>query len=256
MNNYSSRKERRIQLLSMLLIVLISSPLLAGFNSPVVKDRPFYEKTGQIVWDVHTEEKKIAFTFDDGPDPKATKEILDLLKKYNAKATFFVLGSKVEQNAELIKRELAEGHEVANHTYSHIYFDKSVNTEKMREEIVKTQQALEEVIGFQPKLFRPPGGYYNERSVNLAKHLGYTTILWSWHQDTNDWRRPGVDKIVNKVLKNVRNGDIILMHDYNPGTDQTVKAFSILLPALIDRGFQFVTVSELIQSTKSIPINK
>jgi len=230
--------------------------VLLGFEAPAKRDRQFYERTGEIVWEVHTVDKKIALTFDDGPDPVKTEKILDMLKQYNAKATFFVLGNKVERYSKTIKRELDEGHEVANHTYNHVYFNRSVNPVTVRDEIVKTQKVLEKVTGRKSALFRPPGGYYNDRSVDVTKSLGYTTILWSWHQDTNDWRRPGVDYIVNKVLNNARNGDIVLMHDYNPGSDQTVEAVSIILPKLAERGFQFVTVSELMQSDKTIPITK
>lgn len=229
---------------------------ILGMDKPVKHDREFYEKSGKVVWEVQTGEKKIALTFDDGPDPVKTEQILDLLKQYNAKATFFVVGNKVERYPKTIKRELAEGHEIANHTYSHVYFNRSVNPTTVQNEIVKTQQVLEKVTGTKTNLFRPPGGFYNDRSVNITKNLGYTTILWSWHQDTNDWRRPGVDYIVNKVLNNARNGDIVLMHDYNPGTDQTVQAVSKILPVLAERGYKFVTVSELMHSNKTIPITK
>lgn len=234
------------------LLLLLMIVFLAGFSNPVKKDRAFYEKRGEIVWEVPTEDKKIALTFDDGPYPKTTEVILDLLKKYDAKATFFVLGNKVKLYPETIKREIAEGHEVANHTYNHVYFMKSISAATIRDEIVKTEDALQSLTGKKPLLFRPPGGYYNENMIEVAKGLGYTTILWSWHQDTNDWKSPGVNKIVNKVLNNARNGDIVLMHDYNPGSLQTVKALETILYELDKRGFEFVTVSELMKPTTSI----
>ncbi|MNJ67153.1 Bifunctional xylanase/deacetylase precursor [compost metagenome] len=121
---------------------------------------------------------------------------------------------------------------------------------------MKTEQAIEKLTGKKTVLFRPPGGYYNEQSIAVTKLLGYTTVLWSWHQDTNDWRRPGVQNIVNKVLKNARNGDIVLFHDHIPGSTQTVRALEILLPELKKKGYEMVTVSELLKSKeeKSIPI--
>jgi peptidoglycan/xylan/chitin deacetylase (PgdA/CDA1 family) len=101
--------------------------------------------------------------------------------------------------------------------------------------------------GKKTTLFRPIGGFINERIVNLAKEQGYTVVLWSWHQDTEDWRRPGVTKIMNKVVHNVRNGDIVLYHDHGGDRSQTVQALKQILPRLQQKGYKFVTVSELLQ---------
>ncbi|WP_336775956.1 polysaccharide deacetylase family protein [Paenibacillus sp. MMO-58] len=226
--------------------------LLCGFSAPVAtKDRAYYEKRGEIIWEVPGENKRIALTFDDGPYPKTTEPILDLLKEYHAKATFFVVGNRVESFPETIKREIAEGHEVANHTFNH-YFLQKKNYTTVQNEIMKTEQALEKVTGKKPLLFRPPGGFYNDQMLAIAKKNGYTTVLWSWHQDTNDWRSPGVQKIVNKVLNNARNGDIILLHDYVPRSVQTVEALKIILPELQRRGYEMVTVSDLINNRDSV----
>ncbi|MFX3635852.1 MAG: polysaccharide deacetylase family protein [Candidatus Pristimantibacillus sp.] len=236
------------------LALVISIVLLVGFQAPEEKkDRNYYEQRGEIVWEVPGEEKKIALTFDDGPYPDLTEPILDILKQYDAKATFFVVGSRVELYPDTIKREIAEGHEVANHTFNHVYFQRN-NSAGVQKEIEKTEQALEHLTGKKPILFRPPGGFYNEQMVQIAKNHGYTVVLWSWHQDTHDWRSPGVNKIVNKVLNNARNGDIILLHDYVLRSKQTVEALKIILPELQKRGFQMVTVSELINNN-SDPID-
>lgn len=227
--------------------------LLCGFTAPeVTKDRAYYERRGEIIWEVPGENKRIALTFDDGPYPETTELILDLLKEYHAKATFFVVGTRVESFPETVKREVAEGHEVANHTFNHVYFLQKKNSETMQSEIVRTEQALEQLTGKKPLLFRPPGGFYNEQMIAIAKKYGYTTVLWSWHQDTNDWRAPGVQKIVNKVLNNARNGDIILLHDYVPRSMQTVEALKLILPELQKRGFEMVTVSDLIHNRDSV----
>ncbi|MFC5652695.1 polysaccharide deacetylase family protein [Paenibacillus solisilvae] len=221
--------------------------IVCAFAAPSEKkDRYFYEKRGEIVWEVPLEDKKIALTFDDGPYPETTNPILDLLKQYHAKATFFVVGNRVELYPETIKREIAEGHELANHTYNHLYFRAAMNPLTIQSEILKTEQSIQQITGKKPLLFRPPGGFYNEQMLGISKKLGYTTVLWSWHQDTNDWRSPGVDRIVKKVLNNARNGDIVLLHDYIPGSTQTVRALKIILPELEKRGFEFVTVTELI----------
>ncbi len=208
--------------------------------------REYYEARNDIVWEVPTKEQVIALTFDDGPDPKDTPAILNLLRQYEAKATFFVVGQRIEEYPELVIRETLEGHEIANHTYSHPYFNRRATNEKIRSEMEKTNDAILQVTGQQPHLFRPPGGYYSDQLVRVSKYFHYQIVLWSWHQDTEDWNTPGVDKIVNKVLNNARNGDIVLFHDYVEGRTQTVAALARILPELKRRGFRFVTVSELL----------
>nr|WP_229725520.1 polysaccharide deacetylase family protein [Paenibacillus abyssi] len=225
-----------------------------GFTSaaPLNKGRQYFEARGEIVWEVPTDEKLIALTFDDGPDSMDTPAILDLLGQYNAKATFFVVGKRVEKYPELVKREIVEGHEIANHTYNHMYFNKGVNAEKIQEEIKKAERLIFNITGQKPSLFRPPGGFYNEMVVSASIKSDYQIVMWSWHQDTRDWSTPGVNAIVNKVLKNARNGDIILFHDYVEGQTQTIEALEQILPELKNRGFQFVTVSELLTHRKQL----
>ncbi|MFC5527945.1 polysaccharide deacetylase family protein [Cohnella yongneupensis] len=220
-----------------------------GYAAPP-KDRFYYEKRGEVVWEVSTDEKVIALTFDDGPHPRYTPQILDLLKQYHANATFFVVGKKIKLYPDVLKRELNEGHEIANHTYSHAFLTKGTN---MKYEINKTEQTIFSVAGIRSQLFRPPGGFYNEDLVRLVKQEGYKMIMWSWHLDTRDWSLPGVARIVNKVLKNASSGDIVLFHDYVEGGTQTVEALKRILPELEKQGYRFVTVSELLTYRKSVP---
>lgn len=237
----------------LLLVVLVG--LLCGFEGPALKkDRFYYEKKGEIVWEVPMQEKKVALTFDDGPYPRSTGPILDLLKNHEAKATFFVVGNRIQRFPELILREAREGHEIANHTHNHIYFNRHTDSAKLQEEIIQVEEHLLALHIEKPQLFRPPGGYYNDAMVRKVRSLGYTTILWSWHQDTKDWRKPGVQAIVDRVMNHVRNGDIILFHDYVPGSMETVEALKQILPALKKQGYECVTVSELLHSRKSLPI--
>jgi len=222
-------------------------------SKPVKKDRKYYEARGDIVWEVKTDEKMIALTFDDGPNPRITPLILDLLKQYDAKATFFTLGSRVQQFPELARRVVAEGHELSNHTYNHLYFRSGLDEARYLDDILKAQQVIRQTTGQLPRLFRPPGGYYNDAVVHAAKLAGINqVVIWSWHQDTKDWRNPGVDKIVSKVLNNARNGDIVLMHDHAERTSQTVEALKTILPELKQRGFRMVTVSELLSYGKPV----
>lgn len=199
-----------------------------------------------MVWEVQTSQKVIAFTFDDGPDPAETVQILDVLREYNAKCTFFAIGKKIAAYPEIAKRVIAEGHELANHTYNHVYFKQPISVEQVTKELELTENEIVKITGRHSSLFRPPGGMYDETLVNVSNGLGLKPVLWSWHQDTRDWNRPGVWKISSKVIKNAHNGDIVLFHDFVHGQSQTREALKIILPALEKQGFRFVTVSELI----------
>ncbi|SDN37365.1 polysaccharide deacetylase family sporulation protein PdaB [Paenibacillus sp. yr247] len=214
------------------------------------KDRAYYETRGEIVWEITTDQKVIALTFDDGPHPEYTAQILDLLKQYEAKATFFVVGNKVKLYPDVLLRTLNEGHEIANHTYSHAYLSKKNNIKK---EINKTEELIYATTGSRCQLFRPPGGFYNDRLVSIVRAEGYKVIMWSWQLDTKDWSTPGVNKIVNRVLNNSKNGNIVLFHDYIEGPTQTIAALKIILPELKRRGYRLVTVSELLNYNKAIP---
>jgi polysaccharide deacetylase family sporulation protein PdaB len=229
--------------------------LLLGSSSYAApkKNRAYYEARGEVVWEVPTSEKAIALTFDDGPHPQYTPRILELLKQYDAKATFFLTGKKVETYPELVKREHIEGHELANHSYNHIFFNKRRSLSKLKQEVLQTDAAIFKASGQKSHLFRPPGGFYNEKLVSIAKDEGYMVVMWSWHQDTKDWNSPGVNKIVDNVLSDTRNGDIVLFHDYSDGSAQTVEALKIILPKLQERGYRFVTVSELLTYSKLKP---
>ena len=233
--------------LSMLLLTISVTTAPAAGASPVNQGREYYEQRGDVIWEIPNREKIIALTFDDGPDPEDTPQILDLLKQYHAKATFFVVGKQVQEHPELAKRQVAEGHELANHTFDHMYFNRRSSPEVIVRELRETQEAIYQVTGKKTYLFRPPGGYYNDRMIQICKKEGYLVVMWSWHQDTWDWNRPGVAKIVNKVLNNARNGDIVLMHDHVEGKSQTVDALKQILPELQKRGYRFVTVSELVE---------
>ncbi|AZK46938.1 polysaccharide deacetylase family protein [Paenibacillus lentus] len=209
------------------------------------KDRAYYEERGDIVWEVPTEDKYIALTFDDGPDHRQTPQILDVLDQYNAKATFFVVGERVEKYPEIVQLQLARGHEVANHSYQHPSF-RGMAKSKMQNELSKTQQIIFQATGYKAALFRSPGGFYNEELIQVSKQNDLKFILWSWHQDTKDWKAPGVNKIVKRVLSGARSGDIVLMHDYVANSNQTIEALKQILPELKKRGYSFVTVSELL----------
>jgi peptidoglycan/xylan/chitin deacetylase (PgdA/CDA1 family) len=231
-----------------ILIIFLTSDIASA------KNRADYERTGHVIWEVDTNEKIVAITFDDGPHPYFTPQILNILAKHNAKATFFVTGLKAKLYPKIIKRELKEGHEVANHTYHHIN-NSHISAEKLSAEIAKTDEILKKIIGYKPDLFRPVAGHYNDVIVNTAVENEKLVVLWSWHQDPQDWKEPPASRIRTHITKSVRPGNIIVLHDWHKRetsqTCQTVMALDGIVDTLTKEGYQFVTVSELLYRSKT-----
>ncbi len=202
----------------------------------------------KVVMSNRKAKKRVALTFDDGPCPAYTPQILDYLKNENVKATFFLIGCNAEENPELVRREFNEGHEIGNHTYSHPNV-KNISTDRLLSEIEKCQSVIESITGSRPKLFRPPGGFITDNIVTTLTENQFTPVLWSWKQDTKDWSCPSVEYVVNTVLNNINDGDIILFHDYNSESSPTPAALEIIIPRLKDMGYEFCTVSQLMSIT-------
>lgn len=182
-------------------------------------------------------EKSVALTFDDGPGYKTTMALLDGLKERDVRATFFVVGNNIEKRNEVITRMYEEGHTIGNHTFSHVQLDE-VNISCAVKEIMDTNQIIYDLTGEYPKFFRPPYGKWTE---SLEKEIDMTPVLWTL--DTNDWSCKSVSSIVEYVLKNVEDGDVILMHDIY---DTSVVAALEIVDRLKQRGYTFVTVDELL----------
>lgn len=182
----------------------------------------------------------VALTFDDGPHRVHTIKILDVLKKYNAKATFFVLGSNVKRYPQIVRRIANEGHEVANHSWSHPFFTK-LNEAGLRKQLGDTNFIIESTTGQKVRSMRPPYGD-TSRSIDalMANQYGLTPIMWS--VDPNDWKRPGVQVVVNRVLSMTRPGSVILLHDIHASSAQAVEP---IVKGLIQKGYKLVTVNQL-----------
>ncbi|MFJ5625082.1 polysaccharide deacetylase family protein [Peribacillus loiseleuriae] len=246
---------KKIWMLPILLFISFCSTQTYAYA--FTDSREAYEKTGQVIWEVNTKEKMVAITFDDGPHPVFTPQILDILAKYNAKATFFVAGNKVKRFPAILKRQVKEGHEIANHTYNHIY-DRNITAAKLTAELDQTDKIIKLFTGNKPTLYRPVGGLYNDLIINSAIKNGKLVILWSWHQDPQDWKSPAASQIYRHITKGVSPGNIILFHDWNGSefsqTSQTVKALENIMEYLYKNGYECVTVSEMLyRSTKIIP---
>ena len=232
--------------------IIVSVYTLCLFSIPVfayTRSRAEYEKKGHVIWEVKTDEKIVAITFDDGPHPVFTPQILDILGKYNAKATFFVAGNKVKRFPDVLKRQMEEGHEIANHTFNHIYNGR-ITEAKLTEELVLTDAIIEKTVGIKPNLYRPVGGLYNDTIINTAVKNGKLVVLWSWRMDPKDWRNTSASEISRIVTNDVQPGNIILLHDWHGTEDskisQTVRSLETILRYLSENGYKCVTVSELL----------
>jgi peptidoglycan/xylan/chitin deacetylase (PgdA/CDA1 family) len=205
---------------------------------------PIYALEGIVRSGKETGEKRIALTFDDGPCEKYDPEILDVLDKYGVSATFFLVGENIERVPLSAKRIADRGHEIGNHTYSHKRPGK-LSAPELCGEIARTKSLIERVCGCTPLLFRPPEGFVNELVRDVASSGGYTLVLWSI--DTLDWKGREAKDIVDTVMKEAKDGAIILCHDYIWKKSETAKAINEFIPALQKMGYKFVTVGELLE---------
>lgn len=185
-------------------------------------------------------EKWVALTIDDGPHPEYTPRLLKILKQARVHATFFVVGTLAEEHPDLIRAEVADGHEVATHTYSHQDLRK-LRPDQVKREMLQGGAAVKRVTGTTPRILRPPYGFYDSYDVRCANALGFTVIMWSLHSGDSQGLKP--DAMCERVRK-AQNGDIILMHD---GFGYTPRALPTVLQILKNRGFRLVTVEEMLQ---------
>jgi len=189
----------------------------------------------------------IALSFDDGPSKSTTPRLLDMLAKRGIRVTFFVLGENVQENPEILKREVAEGHEIGNHSWNHPNLAK-MSDDAVRNQLQRTQDLVFQITGNKPKVMRPPYGSFTERQRKWAnEQFGFNIALWE--VDPNDWKKPGAAVITRRILTETRPGYIILAHDIHA---QTIDAMAETLDGLLAKGFKFVTVSELIAMDRPV----
>jgi peptidoglycan/xylan/chitin deacetylase (PgdA/CDA1 family) len=197
---------------------------------------------------VRVDQPYIAMTFDDGPSSENTSRLLEMLKQRNIKATFFLIGQNAAANPDLVRRILAEGHEIGNHSWTHPQLSK-LSDDRVTTEITKTQDAIKDASGYTPILLRPPYGAITSRQREwIENQFGLNIILWS--VDPLDWKRPGASVITQRILSQVRPGAIILSHDIHK---QTIDAMPATLDGLISKGYKFVTVTQLIAMNQPKP---
>lgn len=186
----------------------------------------------------------IALTFDDGPWPRTTDQVLDILAEEDIKATFFWVGQAIKDNPKIAQRVVNEGHSIANHTWNHRYH--TVGPAEAAQEIGTTAQIMQEVTGASTKLFRPPGGYLNNGLADYAKSQGYTVVMWSVSSSDTDSTLDARD-YANNVLSEAKPGGIVLLHDGGGDRTKTVAALPVIIRNLKAQGYRFVTVPELLK---------
>lgn len=191
------------------------------------------------------DKKVVALTFDDGPTPTITPQVLEILKKNNIKATFFLIGQNLKRFPKIAQQIVADGHALGNHTWHH--WRKLMMEFTASHEIEDTAQIMYKVTGVQTSLFRPPNGFLNNGLVDYALKRKDAVVLWSL--DSEDWRGSGtsVDKLVTRVVERVKPGGIILMHDGGGDRTRTVQALPKIIEQLTNNGYKFVSVPELLQ---------
>ncbi|RIE02793.1 polysaccharide deacetylase family protein [Cohnella faecalis] len=191
--------------------------------------------------------RQVALTFDDVPDPRFTPQILDVLKRKNVKATFFVVGKRASKHPDLVTRMQREGHAIGNHSYNHPDFSKLTLSE-MQGQIRRSQNIIEGIVGYEPRLIRPPYGEINAEQLQWAKENGYTVV--NWDVDSSDWRQLPAERIFRNVTRSVKPGSIVLMHA-GGGEGQSLAGTVAALPRIIDwlraNGYQAVTLPELLK---------
>ncbi|WP_424210867.1 polysaccharide deacetylase family protein [Streptomyces sp. BI20] len=179
----------------------------------------------------------VVLTFDDGPDPRYTPAILDTLARYRSHAMFFVCGEMAVEHPDLLKRMVAEGHVIGNHTWSHPLIPK-LSRPALAREMSHTSEVVDKAVGAPPQWFRAPYGAWNRAAFELGSELDMEPLAWT--VDTLDWKEPGTGTIVSRVLGGVGPGVIVLNHDAGGDRSQSVRALESYLPAVLARGYRTV----------------
>jgi peptidoglycan-N-acetylglucosamine deacetylase len=200
-----------------------------------------------------TEEKVVALTFDDGPHPVYTPQVLDILDRFNVGATFFLIGSQAQAHPDQVRRIRERGHALGNHSFHHPFYLSWLSPEEIRAEILETQEVIHRIGGEYPRYFRPPLGWVSNDLVAVCRELNLPVINGS--VKAGDVSRPGTERIIETVLADVESGDIIILHDAG-GVEgyrdrgQTIEALPIIIERLKYSGYKFVFLDELIYLTR------
>jgi peptidoglycan/xylan/chitin deacetylase (PgdA/CDA1 family) len=226
---------------------LLAPPAIAGFGYLLC----YGGLEGPIDWAMDTvthasrDRRRIALTFDDGPDPQRTPALLDALAELGAPATFFLLGKHVDAHPALAARIARAGHEIGNHTYGHRYLPLA-RSRSVAAELAATDAAIERATGIVPTLARPPYGGRSPRNVRVFARAAKRLVLWDLN--SFDWKGAPAAAVARRVVERARPGSIVLMHEARAGGEVTVDAVRLIVPALRERGFELATVSRALEA--------
>jgi len=219
------------------ILLLTASWIFINTNSPGENLPTFLE--GQPIYQAETDEKAMAFTCNVAWGNEFIPKMLDIFEENGVKITFFIEGRWAENYPDLLKLIHSKGHEIGNHGYSHAHHSKLSFDENLNE-IKKAEEAIKRIIGVKTELFAPPYGEFGQQTLKATNALNYKLIMWTI--DTIDWKKPGANYIINKVIKNAGNGKIVLMHP----TQDTITALPTIIKDLQQKGYKITTVSDLI----------
>ena len=201
----------------------------------------------KLICQVSTTEKRLALTFDDGPNPRNTPLLLDILASKGIKATFFVVGRRVRRYRDLLQQTAEAGHEIGNHCDHHVplsFLPRAI----IRRELEVCGNLVEGVVGLRPRFMRPPMGWFNDKVLEVTRGLGYEPVIGSVHPQ--DSRQPGLETILRRMRRRIDPGAIIILHDggWRVGVDrsQSLAAVDIITDELLESGYRFQTLSELV----------
>ena len=216
----------------------LARPFLSPKTIPAIASEPSIASIApEPDNNIPTEIRRVALTFDDGPHPVYTEQLLDGLKERGVKATFFVTGEHAELHPDIIKRMHDEGHLIGNHTYSHIQLT-AANRDQFQNELIQTNEILNEITGDEVQYVRPPYGSWDKK---FETDLNMFPVLWN--VDPLDWNTANANRVANTVISKVSDNDIILLHDYY---DTSVQAALMIVDELTRQGYEFVTVDKIL----------
>jgi peptidoglycan-N-acetylglucosamine deacetylase len=231
---------KRTVILIILAVLIIIGLLVyySGFKEDLAN--VFSTQRKLPIYSVETDEKKVAISFDAAWGDQFTQDILDILDKYNVKTTFFLVGFWVDKYPDMVKKIHDRGNEIGNHSTTHPHMSK-LTKEQIIKELQVTGDKIKAITGYQPTVFRPPFGDYNNNLIETAESLGYYTIQWD--VDSLDWKEMGVQPVVDRVSRNVKKGSIVLFHN---NAKYVAEYLPLVIERLQEQGYEIVPVSELI----------